>query len=316
MNNRKIIEELKDTTRVLKTDDIKTVLDSALAYNLSQKEKGKDDFVNILFIGEMGSGKTAVIDKWLEDNKLNYYVILPDSAKMLVNAEYEALDRPNSVLFLEHFDLAPKEIRANFTGFIKTHTKPTDEEIWTKSLELKKKGNLKFVGNEGESLEDVINNSPVFTNPQAEKCKLNNFLFTIATTWPDSPIYNGYKFDEEELSCFKRVEVVMTPKKMLEYITGEFGRILAEENDSEEIAEFKGRLNLAQAILRNKNFEFSNDSSKRKKGDRVICYQNFVMTLLDSDGTKEGFLKAVPSCMGKNALPMIEEILKDYVDQK
>lgn len=277
----KSIKEQKD---VLVADDIKSVLDSALKFNRDKKAQGKEEVQNILLIGETGSGKTAIVDEWLKENNLNSYKIFSQwelCARLLEADGFESLNRPNTVLFLDMFDHAPKEARERVLEIVKTHAVSDPKS-------------------------------------QGKKKKVGNFLFTIATSNPDSPAYNRFKFAEEEIGCFEQVKVVMTPQVLLNYLTKIFNKILQQETEPQEIKEDKGRLALANAILKNKSFKFdiTEEVNKLNKSvyENALCYRTLTMLLLDCDGTKKDLLSKVASCVGKQALPMFEEILKDYHD--
>lgn len=278
-------KKIESPSNVVETDDIKAVLDEALKFNLNQKAQGKNEFQNILLVGETGSAKTAIVEKWLEENKVNSWHIFPDVDKMIYSDDYAKLNRPNSILVLDMFDRTPKEIRTNFLEFIKTHTAP----------------DLKSPG---------------------KRQKIDNFLFAIATANPSTHAYHTFKFDDEELKCFKQVQVVMNPQKLLEYLTKQYEKELEEaqkDGDKEEISMIKGRLALAKAILTNKNFKFDNDSNEIDENEikemgALVTYGTVSRALLWSDGTKQNFLEGLPHCVRKGALPMFEEILRDYKD--
>lgn len=277
---------------------IESVLDRALSRNKAQQKHGKHDFQNILLIGEAGSGKSSIVRKWAKDNNINLYevraagmddtdlggAISPSkdysTVVRLASTEFDALNRPNSVLFLDEYNRAPKSVRTNLLELVNSHVVPDPRE------------------------------------PSGQRY-LENFLFTIAAINPASSIYDTDKLDMAERTRFKSVDVVMSPQTLLRHLTAEFTKDLETEDDPEEIKMIKGRLALSKAILTNKNFAFDSAADTLKadeNGENSLNYRSFKELMLDCDGTKEDFLDLLPSYLRKDTWSMFREILHNYQD--
>jgi len=170
------VEQEVDTMGKNKTDvvdaedasqgEIEKILDNALLQSKRAHRHGTSKWLNVLFIGLAGAGKTARIRAWAEKNGVNLLVkravdmdetdlggaVAPDMqnlrARRLGSAELDALDEvPNSVLFLDELNRARDSVRGSLLTLIQDHT-VTDP-----------------------------------TQPNGER-KLKNFLFTIAAANP------------------------------------------------------------------------------------------------------------------------------------
>ncbi|MCD8201763.1 MAG: ATP-binding protein [Clostridia bacterium] len=115
--------------------EIETTLDEMLAYNMNEASNGTNRFKNVLFIGASGVGKTAIVLKWLQRANDNLgvnccgesfyrtHTVSADNLKLLEDATD---GRPNTILFIDEFDAAPKTCRDTLTDIIDNHTYVVD----------------------------------------------------------------------------------------------------------------------------------------------------------------------------------------------
>jgi hypothetical protein len=154
-NAENTAKEIKDAAKGIKTEivyapivaknRITEVLDFAFADASMDKASGIRPSANILIDGLPGSGKTAIVSDWAEakgcnlvyvnaknkdlDAFLNGYPVPVDnpsarskkSVDQAYSAAINALDEPNSILFLDEFNRAPSDIRASLLTLINEH---------------------------------------------------------------------------------------------------------------------------------------------------------------------------------------------------
>lgn len=277
--------------KVTKTDGvIERALDRCLKVALKEKATGGNEYVNVLFIGSGGSGKTSRIKAWSKANGINLKevhtadldqtdmggAVAPDRTGTKVTrlspTEMNALDQPNSVLFLDEYNRGADTIRGTLLTLIENHTVYDAE-------------------------------APGFRR------ELKGMLFTIAAINPYSPEYNTQLLDAAEESRFMTVFVASNPLMTLEYLKKIFSG-----NDPED----QGRLKLAEAILTSPRFSFSNAEEEAKAlevGNRKPLSARTLTRLLKyCNGTKEDFLENWDGFCDEFKKPMVESILANYQD--
>lgn len=284
---------------------IETALDQALARNLKVARHGGNQFINLLLVGDSGAGKSGIVRSWAAENNINLFEVHaqgmdptdfsaitpdlnPESATYktivrLASTEFDPLNRPRSVLFLDEYNRAPSSVRAD--------------------------------------LLEIINNHNIIDPRQPNNLRhLENLLFTVAAINPPNSAYDTDRLETAERRRFKSIDVIMEPSTLLKYLNKKFNKELQEaeeDGDKEEVAMIKGRISLANTILTNKlfNFDSREDVVKAAESDETpLNYASLETILLDSDGTKEDFLNLVPQYVRSNSLPMFKEILRNYKD--
>lgn len=291
--------------------DDKTELEKELDFCLrrakfiqKRNEKGRHsaDYPNLLIEGSAGFGKTAVVNQWARKNGVNLYTLLastagpehvggivsynpddPDFAKVLGNKDlYDALSKPNSVLFLDEYNRARSNIRATLLTLVNNHTLPSG------------KGQI----------------------------YLPNLLFTIAAINPTSSAYGGVNAtDMAELTRFKRYKATPNAKEHLRYLTKEYDEEYEdaqEIGDEESMRAALGKKALANALLTSPQFEYTSlETEEEHVGDpdfRATNYRTLKLAIDESDGKKDQLLKNWNSICDYTQKPVIEDILGNFVD--
>lgn len=280
---------------------IEKTLDRLLKVNRRFAARGHNHFNNVLFEGNAGTGKTSRIKAWAEQNGINllikkaneldvsdFGVLIQnqdgDSAKKVRTTEFDLLDRPNSVLFLDEYNRAPANVRGTLLTLVNDH------------IILDPQG------------EDGVKYFP-------------NFLFTIAAINPYNGMYDTKQLDSAEMSRFKHVNVPNEAGVILAYFNKQYDKWIVEAEaagDMESAKEDRGRKALINALLSNPNFEFDNEEDELRvmeEGNRLPLNSRSLESLLaDCDGTKEDFLANWNNYVNNFKKPMAQTILKNYKD--
>ena len=302
------VEKEVDNAVVVDSDDefeLERTLTRALTVNKRLKQKsGRPQYVNILIEGEAGTGKTSRVIQWAKKHGVNLMIvraagmddtdlggaIAPNADHTIVNrlasTEFDKLDRPNSVLFLDEFNRAPKSVRTNLLQLVNDHRVP---------------------------------------DPRAEDNdrELKNFLFTIASVNPATIGYDTDNFDRAELNRFKRIGLEASNREVKAYLMKKIAKdieeVKASENpDEEELKELLGKQQLVDVLLDSKEFTFDNvkdiEDSENSGNGLILSPRSFEALLNDCNGTKDDFIAQYPYWCNSLKLPTIKNILADYKD--
>lgn len=282
--------------------DMEKVLNRALKVNKANVKLGLNEFVNILFEGAAGVGKTARIEAWARNNGVNLVscsastmdetdlggAISPDKdrgeVKRYSSVEFDQLDEPNSVLFLDELNRAPSSVAGTMLTLINNHT----------IIDPRVKGRAR---------------------------KFKGFLFTIAAINPSTGAdYDVEVLDQAMLDRFVRVEVKNDPQSARNYFVKTFDKLAKSakaEGDEEEAEAYLGRKNLADALLSHPDFDFEVDPNSGNDGDprKTFSTRSLMGLLLFCDGTKQDFLDKWDSRCKHSKKEMAIRILNDYKDK-
>lgn len=277
--------------KTTRTGDIEKALDICLRVAREEKETGGNEYVNVLFVGSGGTGKTSRIKAWATKNNINLKevhtadldqtdmggAVAPDKTGTKVTrlspTEMNSLDQPNSVLFLDEYNRGIDQIRGTLLTLIENHT------VY-----------------DGEA--------------EGFRRELKGMLFTVAAINPFSADYNTQLLDAAEESRFRTVFVETDPLATLSYLKQKYG---GRGKPGDE-----GRVKLAEALLSNKKFSFSSpeeEATAMRSGNRKpLSARTLTRLLAACDGTKEDFLDLWDGFCDNGKYDMVEGILKNYVD--
>lgn len=303
-HNKAVAAEVNAKAQIDEEDSkgvIERELDAILKTNLYAQKRGGTHFNNILFEGAAGTGKTSRIIAWAKENNINLVLkkasemdesdfgvvvdkVDQDYASKKRTSEFDNLDKPRSVLFLDEYNRARASVRATLLTLVNDH---------------------------------------VIIDPQSPDGLKHfpNFLFTIAAINPFSANYDTKEMDAAEESRFATVAVPNEPKVVLSYFMRKYDKWIAEdeaEGEAEMALMNRGRKEIARTLLTSKLFEFDNPEDEDKvmtNGNRKpLNLRSFESALDGSDGTKNGFLAQWNKYCNSDKKAMVDNILKNYVD--
>ena len=267
-----------------------------------QRSGDTSDFPNVLLISDAGFGKTDMVRQWAKKNGINLVqknlgtmgpeafggIVARDAddpryaTRLGTNEMIKALEKPNSVLFLDEYNRSKTEVRGAVLTLVQNH------RVWDPTEENQEKF-------------------------------LHNFLFTVAAINPPGANYKGAKeLDAAKNSRFYSVNMQPDPMEHLKYLRSFYNQKLENAEDDEEKLEYKRKLALAEKILTNPRFTYESSIDIEENSDKPsykpLNYRSFKMALDFSDGTKDDFLDVWNHYCNFNKKRVIEDILGDYVD--
>lgn len=303
-----IDQAAREAEAEVETASTKSQIEDALDKSLKRARKVAHikgaDYPNILLVGDAGSGKSAIVRQWAKDNNINlvYKDIKtitptdlggmkmrdpddPHYAMRVGSKEFiNALDKPNSVLFLDEYNRAKTEVRGTLLTLMNEHV------AWDPTAE----GEERF---------------------------LPNFLFTIMAINPATGAYPGARdLDPAERSRARKVSVQMIPEEHLRFLEKAYAKELAEATDEEEKLEIQGRLEIARKLLTDKSFTYDSAVEVLDMHDDPnwipLNYRSLKKLLDETDGTKKDFLDNWSDYCNYKKKGLVTTILSDYVDVK
>ena len=284
-------------------NQVDKVLDRSLKIAKRKQRSGDTgDFPNILLVSDAGFGKTDMVRQWAKKNGINLVqknlgtmgpeafggIVARDAddpryaTRLGTNEMIKALEKPNSVLFLDEYNRSKTEVRGAVLTLVQNHM------VWDPTEENQEKF-------------------------------LDNFLFTVAAINPPNAAYKGAKeMDPAELSRFYTVNMQPDPMEHLKYLRGFYAEKIEGAEDDEEKLEYRRRLALAEKILTSPKFTYDGAIDIEENQDnpsyKPLNYRSFKMALDYSDGTKDDFLDVWNHYCNPKKKHTIEEILSNYVD--
>lgn len=264
---------------------------------------------NVLVVGPAGTGKTARIKKWAKSQKPAVTVIAKDAKTMdptdlggiisrlvndkgeqtnqatkLRNTEFDVLDTPNTILFLDELNRAPDDVAGSLLTLIQDHVVPSNEGNGTKFL--------------------------------------SGFMFTVAAVNPATgEASQGYRTQQLDMAMktrFGKVSVEYDNLQQLEYLRKYYKRLIEDPRREKEdrIANWN-RYQIAKKLLLSPNFHFDSEEEEAElsdTSDSALNYRSLTQLLNNCDGTKEDFLNKWPRFCNPHKTEMVEDILDDYLD--
>ena len=284
-------------------NQVEKVLDRSLKIARRKAKSGDHgDFPNVLLISDAGFGKTDMVRQWAAKNGINLVqknlgtmgpeafggIVARDAddpryaTRLGTNEMIKALEKPNSVLFLDEYNRSKTEVRGAVLTLVQNHM------VWDPTEENQEKF-------------------------------LDNFLFTVAAINPPNAAYKGAKeMDPAELSRFYTVNMQPDPMEHLKYLRRFYTEKIEGAEDEEEKLEYRRKLALAEKILNSPRFTYDGAIDIEENQDnpsyKPLNYRSFKMALDYCDGTKDDFLDVWNHYCNPKKKPVIEDILGDYVD--
>lgn len=157
-----------------------------------------DNYPNLIFVGEAGTGKTARVKAWAKKHNVNLFlkqtatldetdlggipaVDFKDGVvKKFTTTELDQLQRENSVLFLDEFNRANAQVRGTLLTFIQDHV----------LADQRQKDGMKY---------------------------FPSFLFTVICVNPATASYNTELLDKAERGRGRKIYVKSDPAVWLKY---------------------------------------------------------------------------------------------------
>lgn len=293
--------DIENPNVVKETGQIENILDWALDYNLEQKEAGLNNYQNVLLIGEAGTGKSSRVKAWAKANNINLVTVRAagmddtdlggamgisksgDTVQRLASTEFDDLNEPNSVLFLDEYNRAPKTVRTNLLELINSHEVP-DPRV---------KGGQRV---------------------------LDNFLFTVAAINPANANYDTDVLDMAERTRFRNVNVQADPENLLNHLTKTLDHMIEVAKTPERKLRAEGRKALAQTLLAPDSgleFDSQEDVDKLKEEDPdglALNARTLTELIMGSDGTKADLLNKWNEYTNRFKKADAKRILSNYVD--
>lgn len=281
-----------------KKGSVEKALDRIYKTAKRAQRSGSKEFQNLLLIGRAGVGKTAIVKRWAKDNGVNLVdkdaktmdpsdlggIVFADAehpgqATKLRSNELDALQAPNSVLFLDEYNRAPSDVRGSLLTLVNDH--------------------------------ELISGK--------EKIEFPNLLFTVAAINPPNPNYNTDELDAAERSRFYQEYVEAEPDVLLDFLVNRHFKPQLKDADEEEATEIEGRIKLATTLLSSREFAFDTEEDENRLSEEdpnapILNPRSFTKALEMSDGTKEDFLDVWNHMCNRDKKGMVERILANYQD--
>lgn len=277
------------------------------------------NFVNLLIIGVGGTGKTSMLEQWAHSRHINLVTkatsIMDEadlngipvaamgdkSATRLGTSEFDSLDEPDSVLFLDEYNRGRATVRGTLLKLIQGHTIPDPSQP----------GSIKF---------------------------LSNLLFTVAAINPADPNYNiTDPLDDAELSRFiiyvqggaDKYEyldwITSTLKKRSEILQKIKSNDPRMKSSAERLQANENRLNLITYLVKDKRFRFDDDEDINKIHSKatddtlpqmLLSFRTLTQALYASDGTVDSFLYYYKQAANRDKYDLVKLILTPYKEKE
>lgn len=296
-------QDLDKPAVVSEKGQIESVLDHALDYTEEQIDAGLRNFQNVLLIGEAGTGKSSRVRAWADANNINLFEVraagMDDTdlggalskatdektVQRLASTEFDDLNRPRSVLFLDEYNRAPQSVRTNLLELINSHMVP---------------------------------------DPRAKRKQrfLENFLFTVAAINPATSNYNTDVLDDAEMTRFQNVNVINDPENLINYLLKTLDQMSQKAKTPERKQRAEGRIGLVKELLKvDGGLEFDSSKEIEEYKDRDPNYlplnaRTFTNLIMGTDGTKKDLLAHWDEYANRFKKNDAKRILANYVDVK
>ena len=292
------IEDVEDLTRTLDR-----ALKQAKLVTGRKNPKNRLQIVNVMVVGQAGTGKTSIIRKWAQTRGVNLaeYDLStlnpeemggavmpdPDDPRMIRHAmnatTWEELSKPNTVLFFDEYNRAKSSIRSTIMKLVNDHLLP---------------------------------------GPDGKLTYMPNILFTIGAINPATSSYSGVsEMDRAEWGRFETEYMTVSKIQTLKHLDAAYAEMVEaaiEAGDADQAIEYQGRRALARELLTSRQFQFTPPAEEEEMSDdsrfRPTTPRHLEIALNASDGTKDDLLRVWSKSCDYRQKKTIEDILKNYVD--
>lgn len=255
------------------------LLDQALAAALDAKSRGVNENHNVLVYGITGSGKTAIVNQWLESRGLSSYLI--DAGNMTWFTP-DRIKEPNTILFLDNPNLQKDtSVRKKLSQIAKDKC-VTDEDGNTHALP-----NLLFT------------------------------VTCVMPKWCIESL--GTEFTDEEKECYAhKIIFDSNVAATLDYIKKTSAKhilrcVLSPKDEAkEEIYEELRGLGLSLHVLNHPQFAYD---TKSEEHSTILCHRLLISCMLFNDGDPHKFLEDLKyTNFSEKVKKMFQDILASYVE--
>jgi hypothetical protein len=296
---------------------IEKVLDATYRANLMNRATGSKRYLNVLFEGAQGTGKTSVIEQWaakhginlvnvktstLDEGDIGVTVVdretnLPDK---VTTSMFRALEQKKSVLFLDEYNRGRPTVRGTLLSLINEHYIPDASQP----------GGVR---------------------------RFPNLIMTIAAINPFDANYQTYELDPAEYGRFLKYVVQVEIPSLRAHLERTFDYELSQARqkavdgmiptEDEEISIpleavetiINGRKSLAKALLSHKLspqiFDTEEEASQAAvKKDISSTSRTLEAALMACNGTKDHFMYEWEHASNPAKVDIVEKILRQYHD--
>ena len=286
---------------------IEKTLDNLLVKNKRMQGKSNPHYLNALFVGVAGTGKTSRIKSWADKNGVNLFVVRcagmdagdlggairpsddGQTVKRLGTEEFDKLERPDSVLFLDELNRAPDSVRTDLLELVNSHEIPDPRE------------------------------------PSGQR-HLDNYLFTIAAINPDIAGYTVNPVDKAMKTRFGWYDVPLEKKEYLKYLLDRYSTYYKEAKTRGEKLEILNTIGIAKTLLQAPDSELAFDTEKDEEqyesdphwNGLTLNSRTFEALLDVCDGSKKKFLQEWDHWSNNLKKKAAERVLANYkeIDDK
>ncbi len=321
---KKVVDtfKLNPYAATARLSEVETVLQACLEHAIIDKENGIDrDYPDVLIYGLAGFGKTAGVKKFCRDHGI--YMLSLD-AKTLRNEELAGLPT--------------KSVDANgneYQGALPTKTF-LDLKQHDKVIVVLDEINRAKTNTIGTLLSFMADHDLPFPSYDANgvwqsTTHYDNILFTVCMINPSSRDLFPDVLELDSAFMGRFIDIVdqdANKKEFLNIIKNIYNTILANPVMRPEArARYQGQLDIAEALLTNKNFKFDDrdnavaaHKAQRGSGGRptkALSYRTLTKSIRGCDGTKANFLQRLQTAGYLDVTKlMIENCLASYVDKQ
>lgn len=307
----------EETTISDNPNTIVAALDMALAANRRIRAShsrggGAGTYVNVLFEGPAGVGKTGIIESWCHSNNIHP---LDLKGSTLDNTDVKGVlvpkkDGTGSVIL-------PTELFDAFTVMKDPNGDPNDLSSYREGVLFLDEYN-RGLPEVRSVLLDIIQSHYTYSNdPNLGRGKLlPGLMFVIAAQNPNGGGYQVYPLDPAEEDRFATFEVEADPIATLKFLK-ESSLVSGGADDDGRNAD---RLEIAEALLTNPDFHFDGLNGKRGSNKKGLSPRTLESLLLacngDVDGSNLSFLKLFDNFCNKENHQMVEALLKPVKERR